>query len=202
MGKNEIGKYIQIVSRQLKRNMDEILSKYSVTGVQSMVIGYIYRKSKQGEVFAKDIEEEFDMRKATVAGIIQLMEANGLIMRKAKEEDCRLKSIVLTPKALEIEKIAEKQINVTEKNIVKEMSKEEQEMFLSLLKKASKNLYKLDVKWYYEKYEMVYQIKTNNKNLVRGYKNDKRKTSIFESCQNTPSPLATLVTIKKGEEIC
>ena len=146
MGKNEIGKYIQIVSRQLKRNMDETLSKYSVTGVQSMVIGYIYRKSKQGEVFAKDIEEEFDMRKATVAGIIQLMEANGLIMRKAKEEDCRLKSIVLTPKALEIEKIAKKQINVTEKNIVKEMSKEEQEMFLSLLKKASKNLYKLDVK--------------------------------------------------------
>ena len=59
MGKNEIGKYIQIVSRQLKRNMDETLSKYNVTGVQSMLIGYIYKKSKQGEVFAKDIEEEF-----------------------------------------------------------------------------------------------------------------------------------------------
>ena len=41
MEKHEIGKYIQIVSRQLKRNMDETLSKYNVTGVQSMVIGYI-----------------------------------------------------------------------------------------------------------------------------------------------------------------
>ena len=55
MRKNEIGKYIQIVSRQLKRNMDETLNGYNVTGVQSMIIGYIYKKSKKGEVFAKDI---------------------------------------------------------------------------------------------------------------------------------------------------
>lgn len=146
MGKNEIGKYIQIVSRQLKRNMDETLSKYNVTGVQSMLIGYIYKKSKQGEVFAKDIEEEFDMRKATVTGIIQLMESNGLIIRKAKQGDCRLKSIVLTSRALQIEKIAKKQINITEKEIVKEMTKEEQEIFLKLLKKASYNLCNLEVK--------------------------------------------------------
>ena len=140
MEKHEIGKYIQIVSRQLKRNMDETLSKYNVTGVQSMVIGYIYKKSKNGEVFAKDIEEEFEMRKATVAGIIQLMESNGLIERKAKEGDCRLKSIVLTPKALEIQAIVKKQVNIAEKNIVNEMTKEEQKQFLTLLKKASINL--------------------------------------------------------------
>ena len=140
MEKHEIGKYIQIVSRELKRNMDETLSKYNVTGVQSMVIGYIYKKSKNGEVFAKDIEEEFEMRKATVAGIIQLMESNGLIERKAKEGDCRLKSIVLTPKALEIQAIVKKQVNIAEKNIVNEMTKEEQKQFLTLLKKASINL--------------------------------------------------------------
>lgn len=140
MEKHEIGKYIQIVSRQLKRNMDETLSKYNVTGVQSMVIGYIYKKSKKGEVFAKDIEEEFDMRKATVAGIIQLLETNGLIERRAKEGDCRLKSIVLTPKALEIKAVVKRQINIEEKNIVSEMTKEEQKQFLELLKKASSNL--------------------------------------------------------------
>ena len=140
MEKHEIGKYIQIVSRQLKRNMDETLSKYNVTGVQSMVIGYIYKKSQKGEVFAKDIEEEFDMRKATVTGIIQLMETNGLIERKAKEGDCRLKSIVLTPKSLEIKKVVKKQIDIEEKNIVNEMTKEEQKQFLELLKRASSNL--------------------------------------------------------------
>ncbi len=140
MEKHEIGKYIQIVSRQLKRNMDETLSQYNVTGVQSMVIGYIYKKSQKGEVFAKDIEEEFDMRKATVTGIIQLMETNGLIERKAKEGDCRLKSIVLTPKALEIKTVVKKQIDIEEKNIVNEMTKEEQKQFLELLKRASSNL--------------------------------------------------------------
>ena len=140
MEKHEIGKYIQIVSRQIKRNMDETLSQYNVTGVQSMVIGYIYKKSKKGEVFAKDIEEEFDMRKATVTGIIQLMETNGLIERKAKEGDCRLKSIVLTPKALEIKTVVKKQIDIEEKNIVNKMTKEEQKQFLELLKRASSNL--------------------------------------------------------------
>ena len=140
MEKHEIGKYIQIVSRQLKRNMDETLSQYNVTGVQSMVIGYIYKKSQKGEVFAKDIEEEFDMRKATVTGIIQLMETNGLIERKAKEGDSRLKSIVLTPKSLEIKKVVKKQIDIEEKNIVNEMTKEEQKQFLELLKRASSNL--------------------------------------------------------------
>ena len=140
MEKHEIGKYIQIVSRQIKRNMDETLSQYNVTGVQSMVIGYIYKKSQKGEVFAKDIEEEFDMRKATVTGIIQLMETNGLIERKAKEGDCRLKSIVLTPKALEIKNVVKKQIDIEEKNIVNEMTKEEQKQFLELLKRASSNL--------------------------------------------------------------
>ena len=113
MGKNEIGKYIQIVSRQIKRNMDETLSCYHVTGVQSMIIGYIYKKSKKQEVFAKDIEEEFNMRKATVTGILQLMETNGLISRKAKTEDSRLKTITLTEKALEIEKVIKRQtINI------------------------------------------------------------------------------------------
>ena len=146
MNKNEIGKYIQIVSRQIKRNMDETLNCYNVTGVQSMLIGYIYRKSKRGDVYAKDIEEEFNMRKATVTGIIQLMETNGLIERKAKEEDCRLKKIVLTNKAMEIEKKVQKQINVMERNIVCDMEKDEKEQFLKLLKKASYNLYKVDAK--------------------------------------------------------
>ena len=146
MNKNEIGKYIQIVSRQIKRNMDETLNCYNVTGVQSMLIGYIYRKSKKGDVYAKDIEEEFNMRKATVTGIIQLMETNGLIERKAKEEDCRLKKIVLTNKAMEIEKKVQKQINVMERNIVCDMEKDEKEQFLKLLKKASYNLYKVDAK--------------------------------------------------------
>lgn len=140
MEKNEIGKYIRIVSRQIKRDMDETLNEYHVTGVQSMIIQYIYKKSKEKEVFAKDIEEEFNMRKATIAGIIQLMEANGLIEREAKEEDSRLKRIQLTPKALEIEKVIEEQINCVEKKLIDGMKKEEQELFLQFLKRASNNL--------------------------------------------------------------
>lgn len=145
MKENEIGKFIQIVSRQIKRNMDETLSCYNVTGVQSMIIEFISRKSKKGDVFAKDIEGEFNMRKATVAGIIQLMESNGLILRKAKKEDTRLKKIILTKKALEIEKRIKNQINLVEREITNQMTEDEKKIFLDLLKKASYNLYQLDL---------------------------------------------------------
>lgn len=145
MKENEIGKFIQIVSRQIKRDMDETLSCYNVTGVQSMIIEFISRKSKKGDVFAKDIEGEFNMRKATVAGIIQLMESNGLILRKAKKEDTRLKKIILTKKALEIEKRIKNQINLVEREITNQMTEDEKKIFLDLLKKASYNLYQLDL---------------------------------------------------------
>lgn len=145
MRKSEIGKFIQIVSRQIKRNMDETLSCYNITGVQSMILEYIIQKSKKGDVFAKDIEGEFNMRKATVAGIIQLMESNGLILRKAKKEDTRRKKIILTKKALEIEKRIKQQVDLVEREITNQMTQTEKKMFLKLLKKASYNLYQLDI---------------------------------------------------------
>ena len=51
------------------------------------------------EVYQKDIEEEFRIRKSTATGILQLMEKNGFISRESSKKDARLKRIVPTPKA-------------------------------------------------------------------------------------------------------
>ena len=50
-------------------------------------------------IIRKDIEEEFQIRKSTVTGILQLMEKNGFIYRESVEKDARLKRIVPTKKA-------------------------------------------------------------------------------------------------------
>lgn len=140
MYKNDIGLKIHIVSRQIKRKMDMVVNKYHLTSVQSAILGYIYRKSKKDKVYAKDIEKEFDMRRATAAGILLLMEKQELIEREKVGNDARLKSIVLTKKALEIQNEIQKVIRENEKKIRKDLSKEEINEFLRILSKMSKNI--------------------------------------------------------------
>ena len=119
MEEKDIGKYIHILSRQIKREIDEAVSKYNVTSVQCAVIGFIFEKGKNADVFAKDLENTFNMRRATVAEILSLMEKNKLIVRISSKEDARLKKIVLTKKALEIKKAVFQKIKEVENKLKK-----------------------------------------------------------------------------------
>ena len=73
----EVGKELQMLSRQIKRRMDQSVSEYQITGKQVSILLYIYDESKKRDVYAKDIELAFDMRRASVTGILQLKEKNG-----------------------------------------------------------------------------------------------------------------------------
>ena len=136
----EIGAQIHMLSRKIKRKLDEAFVSYGITGVQAIMLKFINDKSREGKVYAKDIECEFDMRRATIAGILQLLEQNQLITRKAEGSDARLKEITITKKALEIINNVDSSIEELEKRLEKNMSKEERENFLKTLDKLSKNL--------------------------------------------------------------
>ena len=140
MEKNDIGRSIHILSRQIKRKVDEAVAEYNVTAVQCSLIGYIFAKSKEGNVYAKDIESKFNMRRATVAEILSLMEKNGLIERNYMSEDARLKAITLTDKSLDIKNSIEKEIKKVEKDLRKGLTDEELDKFIDILDKMSKNL--------------------------------------------------------------
>ena len=136
----EIGAQIHMLSRKIKRKLDQTFVSYGITGVQAIMLKFINDKSREGKVYAKDIESEFDMRRATIAGILQLLEQNQLITRKAEGSDARLKEITITKKALEIINNVDSSIAQLEKRLEKNMSKEERENFLKTLDKLSKNL--------------------------------------------------------------
>lgn len=138
--KPEIGRSVHILSRQIKRRIDESVSKYNVTAVQCSFIKIISEKTKRGDVYAKDIEAKFNMRRATVAEILSLMEKNGLITREALNNDARLKSIKLTEKSIEIQNSIEKEIKKVENNLKKDLTKEEINQFLKILNKMSQNI--------------------------------------------------------------
>lgn len=138
----EVSKQIQMLSRKIKRNLDTTFFSYGLTGVQAGILKFVYDRSKKGKVYAKDIENEFDKRRATIAGIIQLLEQNELIERKSEGKDARMKEIVLTDKALNIVKSINLTINNVEKNLKKDITKEEISNFLETLKKMNNNLRK------------------------------------------------------------
>lgn len=140
MKKEMFGDSVHMLSRQLKRKMDEYVSDYGITGVQSAMISYIYKESKNKYVFAKDIEKEFDIRRASIAGLLQNMEKNGLIKREIVNGDARLRKIILTEKALDLRRKVENNILKVEKQALQGIKKEEIDFFVKLAKKMSANL--------------------------------------------------------------
>lgn len=69
------------------------------TELHGAIIRFIMENNEK-EIYQKDFEEKFMMRRSTASRMLQLMEKNGMISRISDEGDARLKKIVLTDKAI------------------------------------------------------------------------------------------------------
>lgn len=135
-----IGKEIIVLSNRIKRRMRAASESLGITDTQSRVLQYIWEESAKREVFQKDIEDEFDIRRSSVTQIIQLLERDGLIVRESVERDARLKKLALTEKAIQIQEVMNGKVRELEAEMQKDISKEETEIFLKLLSKIKKNV--------------------------------------------------------------
>jgi len=138
--KIHIGKKIIILSKRLKRRLDNGTSKYGITGVQSRILGFISHNSEKRDVFQKDIEEELDIRRSSVTSVLQLMEKNGCIERVSVSTDARLKKIIITEKGTEIQRNVWNLILELEKSLTDELSDEELDVLASLIDRLSNKI--------------------------------------------------------------
>lgn len=101
LSKMHMGRMIHILSHQMKRNdnLTDLPDHSELTVMQKHVLKHVLLETLHRDVYQKDIEEEFQIRKPTVTGILKLMEKNGFIHRESVERDARLKRIVPTKKA-------------------------------------------------------------------------------------------------------
>lgn len=139
-----IGHEIKVLSNLIKRNLTSTAAFHSIndlTGTHGWVIKYLYQNQGK-EIFQKDLETEFSVRRSTITGIIQLMEKNGLIKRESVESDARLKKLVLTEKAIELHCMVEKTIQEFEENLAEGITEEEKETFFRISEKLRNNLNK------------------------------------------------------------
>ena len=115
-----------------------------ITGTNIRIIHFLAAHTDH-EVFQKDLEEEFSVRRSTVSKVLGLMEDKGLIERCAVSSDARLKRLVLTKRGEEINRITTAAAVATEEQLVRGISAEEQELLLSLLGRMLCNLEEWEV---------------------------------------------------------
>lgn len=134
----ELGKVSNLMKRdfiksELRRQLEE------VTGKNTWIILYL-AEHKDEDIYQKDIENTFSIRRSTVSNMLKLMEKKGYIRREAVNSDARLKKLVLTQKALDADRMLKAQLTEKERLLRRNISDEELEVFYRVLDKIRGNI--------------------------------------------------------------
>jgi hypothetical protein len=79
------GRMVNILSNQLKRRFLVPDDGNELTMLQRHMLHFIIVGSMHQDIFQKDVEAEFQIRKSTATGILQLLEKKGFICRESVE---------------------------------------------------------------------------------------------------------------------
>ena len=125
----------------MKRNYKSeqcIAEDDEITNKNGWIIGFI-ADNQDRDIFQRDIEEMFSIRRSTVSSMLQLMEKKGLIIRESVGYDARLKKLTLTPRAWEIHNQMIENLKENEKKLSTGLSDEEISVFFSVLERIRSN---------------------------------------------------------------
>lgn len=140
--KKAVGIEVRSLHQLVNRSILSMTSKKfgdCVTGYHGWVVGYIYDHGDH-DVFQRDLENQFSVRRSTMTQILKLMEKNGLIIREPVDYDARLKKLILTPRALEIQKSMKTEIKVLEEKMREGIGQDKLEAFFEVIEKMKQNL--------------------------------------------------------------
>ena len=139
---NDIGFAIRVLSNLIKRDVEKSrinLGIDPVKGINGWAIGYFY-ENRDKDIFQKDFESAFSIRRSTASKILKTMEQKGLIERVSVESDARLKKIIITDMAVDIHKKITAEIENREERLRKGISDEELRVFFGVMKKLTANM--------------------------------------------------------------
>lgn len=142
---DHLGNQIIILSNQVKHYLHQAAEVEGVSGSQSRILHYISEFSKKTEVYQKDVEEFFYLRRSTVTQTLQTMEKNGLIKRSSVARDARLKKLELTEAGQALEAQIHTRVMQMEHQLSDCLSEEEITQFLSITDKLGEEMTKLGV---------------------------------------------------------
>ncbi len=146
--RHHVGFQVRCFNNQMGRYLDYCFKSVllregctDLTVTHSWIIHFI-REHGETPVYQRDIENKFDISRATATTMLQLMEKNGYIIRRPVPQDARLKQLVLTPKALEIEKAKDMDAILIEQHLQEGIPEEDMQTFFACMEKMRANMQK------------------------------------------------------------
>lgn len=138
----DAGVLINNVSHQLKRRILCSSQKDScgLTEMQHRTIHYLLERSQDTEIYQKDLERVFNIRKSTATEMLQLMEKKGFLYRQCSTKDARMKKIVPTEKAVAVQRAVGENIRAVEACLRRGIAEEDFQICMKVLKKMAENL--------------------------------------------------------------
>ena len=140
MAVNPTVRLIATLSNLIRRKIDSLEGIPGLTPVQDGVLHFILGRCREQDLFRKQVEEEFNLRRSTATELLKLMEKKGLIYREGVSYDARLKKIMPTDKGVMLEGQVLKDILEMERLVTKGIPEEELEAFLATGTKMMNNL--------------------------------------------------------------
>ena len=111
----QLGFEIKAANNMIRRKIDAIFAQMEgneINGMQGPLLGYLYHKSRNGDVYQKDVEKEFRIRRSTATVMLQNLEHN----------------------------LIEEQIRDFNRELENGITEEEKQTFLTILDKMMQNL--------------------------------------------------------------
>lgn len=138
--RDEVGFQINSLSRMIGWKVHEYEREEGErfgTGMHGWLVGFLY-ENRDKDIYQRDLQQYFSVRRSTMTGILQAMEKEGMITRKPVDWDARLKKIELTDKAVQRQQKMHENIEAIEAQLSSGLTAEEQETFIQLCEKIRK----------------------------------------------------------------
>ncbi len=119
---------------------DAAFATSDMTGTQAAVLHFIHTQSKHKNVYQRDIEAEFNIRRSSVTSVLDGLEGNGFIQRETAQEDSRLKKLVPTDKTMGVAEQLQESIDKINETILNDFKPEDIQTLNAMLTRITKNL--------------------------------------------------------------
>lgn len=114
--------------------------QFKLTGTQIQILDFLNGFAANENVFQKDVEKEFNIRRSTATNILKNMEEKGLIKRTALPSDSRLKIIEVQESGKKIQSEISKFLVATDNKILNSLGAFERRSFIKSLHKIPEKL--------------------------------------------------------------
>lgn len=125
------------LANRIKRVFDTTTGR---CGAQIRILNYVLFSYPEKEIYQKDIEEELNIRSASVSTLLKKMEAKDIIRREKVPYDDRLKKILPTSQTVEMKEQVKRHVSLLERRLTAGITLEELKVFSDVLKKMQENM--------------------------------------------------------------